>query len=336
METDSFRGYLHRLENLGFIRRDEERRFILVNRFFRRWLQELPNPAAGRAAGPTPSTEGVTRTHDIELGVIKDRYQLLQQSGEGATGIVFKAHDKLLQVQIAIKLLRAEYAENDAVLERFRQEIILSRDIGHPNILRVYHLGKTESETYLTMQWVEGTTLAGAIAGQSPLPLPVALPIARKLASALEAAHGKKVLHRDIKPGNILLNEDREPFLTDFGVARILGQPGITRGGVFLGTPNYASPEQAKLLPLDERSDLYALGVVIFEMVTGRRPFVADTSKQVLEMHKNTTPPDPRELQKDIPVELSQCILRCLEKDPSLRFANASALREALETLERS
>jgi serine/threonine-protein kinase len=114
----------------------------------------------------------------------------------------------------------------------------------------------------------------------------------------------------------------------------MLGQPGITRGGVFLGTPNYASPEQAKLLPLDERSDLYALGVVVFEMVTGRRPFVAEGSKEVLEMHKSTPPPDPLELVPNLPIELSRIILRCLEKDPSRRYPNAGALRDAIESLE--
>jgi serine/threonine-protein kinase len=335
-DTDSFRGFLQRLENLGLIRRDEERRFILVNTFFRRWLQERPAPEISRAPAKLGSgtfAEEVTQSHVKELGVVRDRYELLQQVGEGATGIVYKAYDKLLQVKIAVKILRQEYTNNDAILDRFRQEILLSRDIGHPNILRIYHLGESEGNKYITMQWVEGATLATLVAEEAPLPTETTVQLSKKLASALEAAHARKILHRDIKPQNILLDQNREPYLTDFGVARLLGEPGITRGGVFLGTPNYASPEQAKLLTLDERSDLYSLGVVMFEMATGRRPFSAEGVMDVLELHKNVSPPNPTEIEPSTPPGLAQVILRLLEKDPASRYASAGALREALQAL---
>ncbi len=316
ISAGSLRDSLYRLERLGFIRRSEERRFVLVNHFFRRWIQDfasMDRSSTDEGPAPTPagiSTEDTTLGHDLGLGIVDGRYQLLQQVGSGATGIVYKAYDQLLQVKIAMKLLRSELASNDAVLERFRKEIILSRDIGHPNVLRMYHLGEFGAKKYLTMQWVDGQTLGTLISAEAPLSQERCAVIGAKLAAALEAAHARKVLHRDIKPQNILMDSQGEPYVTDFGVARVLGEPGITRTGVFLGTPNYASPEQAYLAPLDGRSDLYALGVVLFEMATGKRPFEAGTTEEILEMHKKTTPPDPREIEPSVSPELSKLILR--------------------------
>ncbi len=333
--TDSFRGSLQRLESLGFIRRDSERRFTLVNTFFRRWLEDWTPSERARPPAPRPkpgsSSEDPTLTHNVELGIINDRYELLQKVGEGATGIVYKSYDRMLQVRVGLKVLRSEFTNNDIILERFRQEIVLSRDIAHPNILRVYHLGESEGKKYLTMQWVEGITLARLIADEAPLSTEVCRSMGQKLASALEAAHSRKILHRDIKPQNVLLDVEREPFLTDFGVARLLGEPGITRSGVFLGTPNYASPEQAKLQALDERSDIYALGVVLFEMATGERPFTAENSNDVLELHISAPAPDPREFHPSIETELSRIIVRCLKKSPDDRYPSAMELGKALE-----
>ena len=313
---------------------------MLANYFFRRWLQELaraPRSADTGAVMEAPpqfvSAESAV-THAIGSRVVDGRYELLQRVGEGATGIVYRAYDKLLDVQIAVKMLRPEYADNEAALERFRQEIILSRDIGHPNILRTYHLGEFERQKYLTMQWVDGSTLAESITKEAPFPHELCLTIGKKLASALAAAHARKILHRDIKPQNILIDRRHEPYLMDFGVARLLGEPGITSSSIFVGTPNYASPEQAYLLPLDDRSDLYALGVVLFEMATGRRPFTADSSQKVLDLHKVAVPPNPRTIQPSISARLSTVILRCLEKDPAKRYSSAKALCLALEALD--
>ena len=340
IKSDLTRDSLHRLENLGFIRRDEERRFALANYFFRHWLKQLEKEKRSDVdidqsrQMPAVLSEDETRTHDRALGSIEGRYDLLQQVGEGATGIVYQAFDQLLHVKIAVKVLRREYAQNEVALERFRQEILLSRDIAHPNILRMYSLGEDEGKTYLTMQWVNGVTLAEKIKNDAPLPLATTLRTAHKLVSALDAAHSKNVLHRDIKPTNILIDEKEEPYLMDFGVARLVGEPGITRSGIFLGTPNYASPEQAKLLPLDHRSDLYSLGVVIFEMATGTRPFQGDDAKDVLELHKSATPPDPRDVESSVPEGLARIIRRCLTKDPGERYQSAKALGDALGSLQ--
>jgi serine/threonine-protein kinase len=264
---------------------------------------------------------------------IDNRYNLLEKVGEGASGVVYRANDSLLDTEVAIKILKPGYIAGQEALERVRQEIILSRDIGHPNILRTYHLGEFAGRPYITMQWVEGSTLAAIIADEAPLPITTCIDITCKLASALAAAHQRKILHRDIKPGNILIDRQGEPFLGDFGLARLIGGPGITSHEYFLGTPYYASPEQADLQPLDERSDIYALGLVLFEMVTGRRPFEADTGREVLKMQRTIPPPDPRQLVPSLPEGLAFLILRCLEKDPAQRFASAEVLAAALMEL---
>ena len=328
---------LDRLAQLGFIRRGPDRSFLLRNSFFRRWLEDWVREHDVDAivthvhGSPAPPSREVV--DDGPLDTVDGRYALLAKVGEGATGIVYRAWDTLLDAEIAIKVLRPEYSAHDGALERFRQEIILSRDIGHPNVLRTYHLGEYGQRKYLTMQWVDGQTLARLLADEAPLDEAASVGIGLKLSAALEAAHARKVLHRDIKPQNIMVDRQGEPYLMDFGVARVLGGPGLTSSGVFLGTPNYASPEQAGLQTLDGRSDLYALGVVLFEMVVGRRPFLGDTSQDVLRQHREAAPPDPRRLRPALSDGLADIVLRCLAKDPAQRYPNATALGHALQQL---
>jgi hypothetical protein len=335
LSTGALNGALQRLENLGFVRRDEQRRFVLASYFFRQWLHDLPEaPAAAQPSRDQHlATTQTTMVFSPHPEIIDNRYDLLERVGEGASGVVFRARDTLLDTEVAVKLLRPTYTTTQESLERVRQEIVLSRDIGHPNILRTYHLGEFAGRTYITMQWVAGSTLATIISEQAPLPPERCATITRKLASALAAAHQRKILHRDIKPGNILVDEQWQPFLADFGLARLIGAPGITSHDLFLGTPYYASPEQAELQPLDERSDLYALGLVLFEMVTGQRPFSADTGREVLELQRTAPPPHPRQLVPAVPDELCQVILRCLQKDPDRRYPGAAALEAALAAL---
>jgi predicted transcriptional regulator len=329
-------GALQRLENLGFIQRHTDRRYTQSGFFLKRWLDDLaiarpPEPPSGGRGTAPPHGEDTT----LSLRTVDGRYTLQHEIGAGAAGTVYKAWDSLLQTQVALKLLRPECTANPDALERVRQEILLSRDIGHPNILRIYHLGAFEGRTYLTMQWIKGATLAELITDRAPLPLETVLGVSSKLASALAAAHGRAILHRDIKPSNILLGDDGEPYLADFGLARLIGEHGITSHGLFVGTPHYASPEQVALEPLDERSDLYSFGVVLFEMATGRRPFAAATVQEMLDMQRSAPPPDPRSITPSVPAALAELILRCLEKEPADRFPDAVALEGALHQIAR-
>ncbi len=342
LESGSLSGSLHRLENLGFIRRDAVRCCVLASYFFRRGLEDIPSDRDSRAAKgeprharESPAVDGeVTLTQGVQLGLLDSRYELQQQLGTGATGVVYMAYDTVLGVKIAVKILKSEYAASEEALERFRQEIVLSRDIGHPNILRLYHLAQTAEKTYLTMQWVEGPTLAKLIDADAPLREERIFTLMDKLTGALAAAHARKILHRDLKPQNILIGDGDNPFITDFGLARIIGQPGVTRGGMFIGTPYYTSPEQADLKTLDERSDLYSLGLILFEMAAGRRPFEGESTQEILEMHRRVPAPDPCTVYADLNPGLAAVILRCLEKDPADRYPSAEALRSALRSLE--
>ena len=318
LETSQATGSLLRLEGLGFLRRDPTNRLTLANTFFKQWLKDV----AGAHREETPQVSAHSRGN-----LIDGRYEILDQIGEGATGVVHLALDRLLDIRLAIKILRPEYANHPQILERFRLEIVLSRDLAHPNILRLYHLGQYQGRRYLTMQWVDGPTLGSLLKEQGALAEAEVVAIGGKVASALEAAHAKKVLHRDVKPQNILLDKQSEPLLTDFGLARQVDDPGITTPGMFLGTPHYVSPEQADAKPLDERTDIYSLGVVLFEMATGQRPIQGKTIVEVLEQHRAVSPPNPQVLRPEISDHLGAVILRCLEKDPDQRYPTARAIR---------
>lgn len=329
-------GILQQLESLGFIRRNEEKRFVVVNYFFRHWLRErrdsrLP-PLEKGAVKPreTREEEHLTQSLDSPPFVLDNRYECILELGRGGTGVVYKAFDRVLRETIAIKTLKPEYASHPELMERMRQEILLARDLDHPNILKIYHLGECAGKKYLAMKWIEGLTLARMIARDGALPIPRVIELSGKIASALEAAHARKIIHRDIKPHNILIDQGGEPYLLDFGLARLLSSPGMTRSGVFIGTPDYASPEQANAFPPDERSDLYSLGVVMYEMATGRRPF-AGSGREVLDLHRSASPPDPAGIRPDLPRPLSGIILSCLEKRLEDRIQSARRLRQSLE-----
>ena len=340
VKSDSLTGLLHRLIHLGYVHRNSQGGFDLANYFFRRWFCEQPESEGAPDSSPSDSSldETVAQSNEpavvVSPGSFGERYELLEFAGQGATGTVYRALDRVLQTEIALKILRSEYADNQDALERFRKEIVLTLDINHPNILRVYHLGEHEGQKYLTMKWIDGRTLADEITEREPFPVGQIIRTSAKLASALDALHSHGVLHRDIKPHNILIDAGSEPFLTDFGLVRLLDQPGTTRAGVFLGTPDYASPEQATMLDLDVRSDIYSLGLVIFEMAAGQRPFSGDSTGAVLEAHRSHIPPDPRDLRRDLPVDLGQVILRCLEKQREHRFDSARDLQATLERIE--
>ena len=263
-----------------------------------------------------------------------DRYEIKEIVGAGGMGVVYRAFDRELQEPVAIKTLKPEaMAGGSTSLERFKQEIRLARKIAHRNVVRTYDLGEQDGMYYLTMEYVEGTSLKQLIVSRGKLPVSVTLTVGKQLCRALEVAHAEGVIHRDIKPQNIVVEPSGFLKVMDFGIARLANPPkgkSLTEVGTSIGTPDYMSPEQLAGAELDARSDLYSAGVVLFECVTGRVPFEAETTWALVAKHLEEQPPDPRKFNGDIPDVLAAVILKAMAKKPEDRFASASEMHDAL------
>jgi serine/threonine-protein kinase len=269
--------------------------------------------------------------------VFAGRYEVKEVIGAGGMGVVYRAFDRELQEPVAIKTLKAEALAGGAggtvALDRFKQEIRLARRIAHRNVVRTYDLGEQNGMYYLTMEYVEGTSLKQLIVSRGKLPVTVALTVGKQLCRALEVAHAEGIIHRDIKPQNIVVEPSGFIKVMDFGIARLANPPqgkGLTEAGMSIGTPDYMSPEQLSGAELDQRSDLYAAGVVLFECVTGRVPFEADTPWTLVAKHLEDEPPDPSAGNADVPQALAAVILKAMAKKPAHRFATASEMHDAL------
>src|SRR5207249_6544450 len=251
----------------------------------------------------------------------------------GGMGVVYRALDRELQEPVAIKTLKPEAMLNASALERFKQEIRLARKIAHRNVVRTYDLGELNGIYYLTMEYVEGTSLKSLIQNRGKLPLPVTLTVGKQVCRALEVAHAEGIIHRDIKPQNMVVDPSGVLKVMDFGIARLVNPPkckGLTEAGISIGTPDYMSPEQLSGADLDPRSDLYSVGVVLFECLTGRVPFEADTTWALVAKHLEEEPPNPRTLNADVPEALAALVLKAMAKDRERRFATASEMHDAL------
>ena len=269
--------------------------------------------------------------------VFANRYEVKELLGTGGMGVVYRAFDRELQEPVAIKTLRPEALGRDGVaLERFKQEIRLARKITHRNVVRTYDLGEIGGTYYLTMEYVEGTPLKQLITARGPLPIAVTLTIGKQLCRALEVAHEQGVIHRDIKPQNIVVEPNGFLKVMDFGIARLANRPrekGLTQEGMSIGTPDYMSPEQLSGMELDVRSDLYSAGVVLFECLTRHVPFEADTVYALVARHLEEQPPDPRSFNSEIPEALAQVTLRAMAKEPADRYQSALAMHDALAAI---
>jgi serine/threonine protein kinase/Tfp pilus assembly protein PilF len=262
------------------------------------------------------------------------RYQIIEELGHGGMGRVYKVFDTDIKEKIALKLLRPEIALDKETIERFSNELKLARKISHRNVCRMFDLGKSEGTTFITMEFVPGEDLKKLIRKTGQLGAGRAVSIAKQVCEGLAEAHHLGTIHRDLKPQNIMVDEDGNARIMDFGIARSLRGKGITGAGVMIGTPEYMSPEQVEGKEVDERSDIYSLGVVLFEMVTGHVPFEGDTPFTIGVKHKSERPRNPRELNAHIPEDLSRLILRSLEKDKTKRFQTAEELHVGLEKVE--
>ena len=282
----------------------------------------MPHPQAARS-------DVSKRTPDFG-----PRYRVERILGEGGMGTVYKAWDKELERTVALKLVRRDLTHDPNVSERFKQELLLASKVSHRNVLRIHDLGDGPGDTkFISMAYIEGQDLNQLLRKERKLSLDRALNIARQLCEALDAAHAEGVVHRDLKPQNILVDQHDHIYVSDFGLAKSLESDlGMTRTGQFLGTPRYMSPEQAEIGHVDHRSDLYAFGLILCEMVTGDLPFEhADSTMQMMYQRVHGTPRDPRELNHDLPGYLAQIIQKCLERDVNLRYQSA---REILADLE--
>lgn len=266
------------------------------------------------------------------------RYQILEQLGKGGMAVVYEALDTTLDRRVAIKVIQPGKEQLNTFLARFRREAKVLANLSHPNIVKVFDYGEYEGKPYLVMDYIQGGTLKEMMKGK-PLPWQKSVQITIQTARALEAAHKQGILHRDIKPANILMANDRDPMLSDFGIAKWLADSGVTDTsltdtGMGIGTPDYMAPEQG-VGKADERSDIYALGVVLYQLVTGRLPFHADTPLAVM-LKKSTEPlPRPSTYVKGLPSQLEKVLIKALARNPSERFKSMGEFERALETLVR-
>lgn len=262
--------------------------------------------------------------------VLADRYEIEELVGMGGMGIVYRARDRRLDVPVAVKLLSEEKAADPETLERFERELVLARQVTHPNVVRIHDIGQDGDRHFLTMDFVPGRSLKALLEEEGPMPADRAASIGRDLAAALAAAHDKGVVHRDLKPANVLLDEEGRARITDFGVARSLSGRGPTRTGHVLGTPDYLSPEQALGERVDGRSDIYALGLLLYELVSGELPFSTDSVDESLAQRISGKPRDLTRLDVDVPAWLAQIIGRCLARNPDDRYQAARDLCDDL------
>ncbi len=259
------------------------------------------------------------------------RYQVIEELGHGGMGRVYKVFDTDIKEKVALKLLKPEIAADGETVERFSNELKLARKIRHKNVCGMFDLGKAEGTLYLTMEFVPGEDLKRLIRRMGQFPAAKAVSVAEQISEGLEEAHRLGIVHRDLKPSNIMVDENGNARIMDFGIARSLAGKKITDAGVMIGTPEYMSPEQVEGKEVDERSDIYSLGIILYEMVTGRAPFEGETPLSIAHKHKYELPANPRKLNPQAPEDLSRLILRCLEKDREKRYRTAGELRAGLE-----
>lgn len=266
--------------------------------------------------------------------LLAGRYELIEKIGDGGMAVVYKAKDKLLNRYIAIKILRPEFTKDAAFVENFKRESQAAAALSHPNIVGVYDVGREGNINYIVMELINGRSLSDIIAEEAPMDYRRVINITRQVASALSVAHSNKIIHRDVKPQNIMITEDGTAKLADFGIAKAVNDATLSTGSKIIGSVHYFSPEQARGNYVDERSDIYSLGIVMYEMLTGKVPFDGDNPVTVALKHINEEIKPPSELVDGIPPQLERAVLKCANKFQTNRYASASELIEDLDNIE--
>jgi serine/threonine protein kinase len=270
--------------------------------------------------------------NDNIIGKTVNGYEVTGVIGRGGMATVYKAHQISMSRTVALKVLPQQYVDDDTYIQRFKREVAIVARLEHRNIVPVYDYGEVERQPFIVMRYMPAGSVDSLLA-HGPIPVDRIITILRQIAPALDYAHTKQVLHRDLKPSNILLDDGGGAYITDFGIARILGEASgntITTQGV-VGTPSYMSPEQAQGKPLDGRSDVYSLGVMLFEMATGKRPFESETPYGVAVMQVTTPPPQPRSINPALPPRVEQVIYKAMDKSADKRYQTCVELAEALD-----
>lgn len=306
------------------------------------------NPDTSRfcshCATQLPSSEEIDLPHSTHKKPGKElakgasfakRYEIIEELGEGGMGKAYRAVDNKINEEVALKILRPEIAADKKHIERFSNELKIARKISHKNICRMYHLGEESGTHYITMEYIPGQNLGSIIKMTKQLSVGTAIRITKQVGEGLAEAHRLGVVHRDLKPGNIMIDKEGNARIMDFGIARSLEAQGITGAGAMIGTPEYMSPEQVEGKEADKRSDIYALGVILYEMLTGKLPFEGKTPLSIAMKHKSEIPLNPRKFNAQIPEDLSRVILKCMEKDKEKRYQSAEALSSELDNIEK-
>ena len=267
------------------------------------------------------------------VGRVVGSYRILEKIGEGGMGAVYRAVDEMLEREVAIKAIRPELARDPEIVERFRSEAKILARVSHPAIATIYSFFHDGGELFLAMEYVRGRTLSAVLAAEGALPWRRAVPLLSTALEGIEQAHRAGIIHRDLKPDNLMFTEAGALKVMDFGIARVPGSNHLTRTGLLIGTLRYVAPEQIRGEEVDRRTDLYALGVVFYQMLTGRVPFEGPTDFAILKAQIEDPPAPPRSLVPEIPEELERIVLKALEKSPDARFQTAGELRTALAGL---
>ena len=286
----------------------------------------------GKPMGPSTPVEFAIRQNALAPGMLLgQRYEILSLLGEGGMGAVYKAMDRELNRPVALKTIRADLAQNKSIIDRFKQELLLAREITHKNVIRIYDLGDADGVKFITMEFVEGADLRTLIQDKGKFSPEESVDIMRQVCRALQAAHGIGVIHRDLKPQNIMRDSAGRVVVMDFGLARTLEGRGMTQTGAMVGTMEYMSPEQALGKELDQRSDLFAVGLIFYELLTGKMPFYAESAVASLVRRTQERATLVSEVDRTIPGALTSIVSKCLERDLNLRYQSATDLLNDLD-----
>ncbi|MFO8081448.1 MAG: Stk1 family PASTA domain-containing Ser/Thr kinase [Armatimonadota bacterium] len=271
----------------------------------------------------------------MEGSLIADRYRVDHLIGEGGVALVYRGTDETLDRRVAIKILRPELSDQQDVVARFRREAHAAAKLNHPNIVQIYDTGVDDGRYYIVMEYLPELNLKEIIKRYAPLPLDKVVEVGTACCEALSHAHRQGFVHRDVKPANVLFTDDGRAKLSDFGIAAAAGEAGLTEDGKVLGSAHYISPEQAQGAPAGPLSDIYSLGVTLYEAMTGKLPFGGETAADIAAQHLRETPPSPRSINEDIPPAAEFVITKAMSRDPQRRYRSADEMRSDIEKLER-